>query len=256
VGAVLANNVSSVIEESFGFIPPEVNSNVQIILKLIADAVRPTLNSPNTITTTTTQSPVPEISHLQSILAGNNNTEPAESQQVSEIESLLAYALAQQIGASIGANTSDFPVPKIGSSYNDVLSPSVQESVVVVTTEEIISPTTTTVPELFSSTFKSFDVKAVNSERASSGSAIYAPNFAPNYVDTPTTPKIPVYAPEYDHLSYTVSTSPKTTTTTTNTTVEEPETTEDDEVSTTTESLVSTTVDDDDDDDNDDENKR
>jgi predicted signal transduction protein with EAL and GGDEF domain len=40
VGSVLARNVTSIIEESFGFIPPDVNLNIRHVIGLIADTVR------------------------------------------------------------------------------------------------------------------------------------------------------------------------------------------------------------------------
>jgi len=40
VGSVLARNVTSIIEESFGFIPPDINFDIRNILGLVASTVR------------------------------------------------------------------------------------------------------------------------------------------------------------------------------------------------------------------------
>lgn len=212
---------------------------------------------------TTTVSPKKVVQVPQEALSSGGNI--TEEQQVAQIEAFLAFALAQEIGASIGANTSAFPRPSSNSdAYSNPPSTSttvplhvVQDQPPLQTVQTVsditLSPEPSSLQELFSSTFKTFDVRGVNSDRVSSegGLAIYAPNYAPNYIATTTTPKIPVYAPAFDHHSFTVSPSTSsplklivTEKDDTNSTTEGSVETETDE----TETPLPTTTDEDDDD--------
>lgn len=258
IGSILAQNATNVIEESFGFIPPEVNKNIRYVLGLVAETVkelRPSMAS-------ATLKPTQVGQQLGSGVAGNvTNMEPTDA-QVAEIEALLAFAIAQQIGENIGTNVSELAMSNNSADKTGATTPLFEENSVTVKPSELseneaLGPTAAaeSITELvsFSSTYKYSDVHLgdVNSERVSSaaGLAIYAPAYAPNYVATSSTLKIPVYAPAFDHQSYT---TPKILQdvdlkNTTETTTEESSTDD-----SSTDATLSTTTDDDDDEDYDD----
>jgi hypothetical protein len=172
-----------------------------------------------------------------------NGTASNNPETISEIEALLAFAIAQQlINNGTIFNASQSPLESLAVSSSSPIVPSVSvvskdipEKPVGNTLDTLVEAPTPTqgfdpaslfaaidadaptqvsgqnkpmdsIPELFTSTFKYTEGQSITSNtlvlEAEDEVSVYAPAFAPNYGVRMTT-QPPVYAPAYDHNTFT-----------------------------------------------------